>query len=95
VPGSVRGHFKGYGGVLSFVTEPARAKAMLTRLELATPAPSLGGPETLVTLPATTSHSGVPREARAAMGIEDGLVRVACGLEDIGDLIADFEQALG
>lgn len=94
VPSSVRERFHGFGGVLSFTTEPRRAQALLTRLALATPAPSLGGPETLVTIPATTSHSGVPREARLAMGIEDGLVRVACGLEALDDIIADFAQAL-
>lgn len=94
VPSAVRDRFHGYGGVLSFTTEASRARELMTRLMLATPAPSLGGPETLVTIPATTSHSGVAREARLAMGIEDGLVRVACGLEALDDIVADFAQAL-
>ncbi len=53
-----------------------------------------GEVETLITRPVNTSHSGLSREERAAMGIADGLVRVACGIEAAEDLCADFAQAL-
>ena len=86
----------GCGGVLSF--EPAggvaAAEAAMRRLRLALVAPSLGGVETLVTRPATTSHGGMGAAARGAAGIADALVRVAVGVEDAEDLLADFAQAL-
>ena len=57
-------------------------------------APSLGGTETLMTRPATTSHAGLTPEERRGRGISDDLVRIAVGLEAPEDLIADFEEAL-
>ena len=57
-------------------------------------APSLGGVETLITRPATTSHSGMSREDRLALGITDGLIRLSVGIEAAEDLIKDFDQAL-
>ena len=57
-------------------------------------APSLGGPETLVTLPSKTSHVGLTPEARRAIGLADELLRVSVGLETAEDLIEDFERAL-
>lgn len=63
-------------------------------LRLALVAPSLGGVETLVTRPATTTHVGLPREQRLAIGIRDELVRVAVGIEDPQDLVDDFMAAL-
>jgi cystathionine beta-lyase/cystathionine gamma-synthase len=57
-------------------------------------APSLGGPETLVTHPASTTAAQLPDEERAAMGIGDGLVRMSVGLEHPDDLLADLDQAL-
>lgn len=89
--------FEGCSGVLSFELKgggPA-AEELLRGLELAVVAPSLGGVETLVSRPVLTSHAGVPPEIRAALGITDGLVRVAVGIEEIEDLYADFEGALG
>ena len=56
--------------------------------------PSLGGVESLITQPAQTSHAGMSREAREALGVTDGLLRVSIGIEDPGDLIADFDRAL-
>jgi len=94
VPAAVRAAFAGYGGVLSFQVAPAIAESLLGRLQLAIHAPSLGGPETLVTRPAATSHLGLSVAERAAIGIHDGVVRVACGIEAADDLIADFAQAL-
>ena len=88
--------FEGFGGVLSFEMsgDAGRADAMISRLELPVSAPSLGGVETLITRPATTSHSGLTPAERARLGISDRLVRVAAGIESPGDLVADFEQAL-
>ena len=88
--------FRGHGGVLSLELEggvPA-VQALFAKLELPYVAPSLGGVETLITRPATTSHCGVARDTRLAMGIADGLVRVSVGIEATEDLIADFAQAL-
>ena len=56
--------------------------------------PSLGGVESLITRPATSSHSGLSPEQRARLGISDVLIRVSVGLEDPEDLIADFLDAL-
>jgi cystathionine beta-lyase/cystathionine gamma-synthase len=70
------------------------AEAVLGRLRLALVAPSLGGVETLVTRPATTSHAGMTKAERRARGIAEGLVRVAVGVEDTADLLADFGGAL-
>ena len=53
-----------------------------------------GGTETLASHPAAMTHLSVPVERRAQLGIADNLVRVSIGIEDAGDLIADFEQAL-
>jgi cystathionine beta-lyase/cystathionine gamma-synthase len=88
--------FDGFGGVLSFELEGGldAARRLLARLTIAVVAPSLGGVETLVTRPATTSHGGMAPEDRAKLGIGDGLVRVAVGIEAVEDLVADFEQAL-
>ena len=70
------------------------AERLLSKLVLPASAPSLGGVETLITRPVTTSHSGLSREELAAIGIADGLVRVACGIEAAEDLCADFGEAL-
>jgi cystathionine beta-lyase/cystathionine gamma-synthase len=95
-PPHITAHFKGFGGVLAFAPKGggSAAEAVLRALRIATWAPSLGGSETLVTRPAGTSHAGLSPEARAALGIHDGLIRVACGLEGLDDLIADFDDAL-
>ena len=66
----------------------------LRHLRLARNAVSLGGVETLVCHPKTTTHSGFTEEQFADAGITDGLVRVSVGIEDWRDLLADFEQAL-
>lgn len=66
----------------------------LQALRLALVAPSLGGVETLAGRPAVMSHAGLTPEQREAAGISEGLVRVAVGVEDTGDVVADFERAL-
>jgi cystathionine beta-lyase/cystathionine gamma-synthase len=66
----------------------------LRNLRIARNAVSLGGVETLVCHPKTTTHSGFTEEEFAVAGVTDGLVRISIGIEDWRDLIADFEQAL-
>lgn len=89
--------FDGYGGMLAFEVDGGleAAERFLHALTIPILAPSLGGPETLVTRPATTSHVGLSPEERAALGISDGLIRCSVGLEDADELIEDFTQALG
>lgn len=84
------------GGLLSFELaggEPS-ARLFLDRLRLIVHAVSVGGPETLATRPARSSHRGMTPEARRTAGIGDGLIRLSAGLEAPEDLIADLEQAL-
>jgi cystathionine beta-lyase/cystathionine gamma-synthase len=89
--------FRGCGGLLSFELRGgvAAAERFVGRLALAVNAPSLGGPETLVTRPVTTSHAGLSAEERAKRGITDGLVRLSVGLEAAEDLVEDVQRALG
>jgi cystathionine beta-lyase/cystathionine gamma-synthase len=70
------------------------AERFLGKVRLPIVAPSLGGVETLVTRPATTSHSGMAPEERRRLGILDGLIRLSVGLEATEDLQEDFSQAL-
>jgi cystathionine beta-lyase/cystathionine gamma-synthase len=88
--------FAGCGGVLSFELEGAasRADEFAGRLALPAVAPSLGGVHTLLTRPATTSHAGLSRADRDALGIGDGLLRLSVGIEATEDLLEDFRQAL-
>jgi cystathionine beta-lyase/cystathionine gamma-synthase len=85
------------GGLLSFELRGGEAAAtrFIDRLKLIVHAVSLGGPETLVTLPARSSHRGMTPEARKQAGVSDSLIRFAAGIEATEDLIADLEQALG
>jgi cystathionine beta-lyase/cystathionine gamma-synthase len=89
--------FTGMGGTMSFELRNGvtGAQRFFQRVNLPISAPSLGGPETLITRPSTTSHAGVGAEERKRQGISDGLVRVSVGLEATADLIDDFESALG
>ena len=86
----------GFGGVVSATVRGGDEAAlhMLQRLRLISHAPSLGGVESLVSMPAFTSHSALTREQRHELGIGDGFVRFALGIEDPADLIADLDQAL-
>ncbi len=72
----------------------ADAFRVLNRLRLFKLAVSLGGTESLACHPASTTHSGVPAELRARIGVTDGLIRLSIGLEDAGDLVADLTEAL-
>jgi len=86
----------GFGGMLSLRLRggDAAAQTLLDAVRLPFVAPSLGGVETLITRPATTSHAGMSPEDRERLGITSDLVRVSCGIEGTRDLIADFDQAL-
>ncbi len=91
-----RRQMSGFGGVVSFTVRgdlqaTARFVDALTLPQIAT---SLGGTETLITQPALMSYYELDTEDRLALGIPDNLVRLALGIEDVEDLIADLEQAL-
>jgi cystathionine beta-lyase/cystathionine gamma-synthase len=87
---------RGFGGMVSAVVkgglEPT--KRFLERCRLFALAESLGGVESLIEHPAIMTHASVPADIRAALGVDDGLVRLSVGIEDIDDLIADLDQAL-
>lgn len=85
----------GPGSTFSFVIEDDRSLAfrILNALSLFKLAVSLGGTESLICHPASTTHSGVPLESRRVVGITDGLIRLSIGLEEPDDLIEDLKQA--
>ncbi len=86
----------GYSGMMSFDLEGGleAGRTLMNSVRLCSLAESLGAVETMVTHPATMTHGSVPREDRIARGLTDGLVRVSAGIEDIDDILEDFEQAL-
>jgi cystathionine gamma-lyase len=86
----------GYGGMISALLAGglARSRRFLERCRLFMLAESLGGVESLIESPALMTHASMPPEKRAAVGIDDGLVRISVGIEDVRDLIVDLEQAL-
>jgi cystathionine beta-lyase/cystathionine gamma-synthase len=87
---------KGFGGMVAFdVGSLQNAGTVLESVRLCTLAESLGGVETLISHPATMTHASVLPETRERIGITDGLVRISVGLEDVEDIIADLDQALG
>lgn len=85
------------GGMVSAILEGGlpRAKSMLQRCKIFTLAESLGGVESLIEHPGLMTHASIPPQRRAELGIDDGLVRLSVGIEDVEDLIADLEHALG
>lgn len=84
-----------FGGMIAFsVGTDAAAQKLLDNLQLARQATSLGGVETLVSLPYNTSHAAFTSDQRTKLGIAPGCVRLSVGIEDAEDLIADLEQAL-
>jgi cystathionine beta-lyase/cystathionine gamma-synthase len=86
---------RGFGAMLSFdVGSLEAARRLLNNVKLCSLAESLGGVETLISLPAVMTHRSVPPEVREQIGITDGLIRLSVGLEDVEDLIADLGQAL-
>ncbi|GAB2792607.1 trans-sulfuration enzyme family protein [Amycolatopsis magusensis] len=92
----VDAQMRGGGGMLSAVLDATAEDTarVVDRLRLFAIAPSLGGVESLVTQPITTTHHGLDPAERAARGIADGMIRLSVGLEDLDDLVADLAQAL-
>jgi cystathionine gamma-lyase len=87
----------GFGGMISIIVKGGlkSARRMMERCEIFGLAESLGGVESLINHPAIMTHASVPAEKRKALGISDALVRLSVGVEDLADLRADLEQALG
>jgi cystathionine beta-lyase/cystathionine gamma-synthase len=86
---------RGFGGMISFELEDFEtAKKVMYKLKIFTLAESLGGVESLVCHPATMTHASIPKEIREKNGLNDGLIRLSVGIEDIEDLQNDLEQAL-
>lgn len=87
---------RGFGGVISFEVKHDIPYVLdfLTRLRIINIGPSLGGVESLITHPATITYYRCTREERLALGITDGLIRLAVGIENAEDIIKDIDQAL-
>ena len=86
-----------FGGMISFTLQDdslAASRKVCESTQVFALAESLGGVESLIEHPALMTHASVPAEQRAALGINDSLIRISCGIEDAEDLIADLEQAL-
>ena len=86
----------GFSGIVSFAVKGGleEAKRVLERCRIFTLAESLGGVESLVDHPGLMTHASVPLEQRKALGIDDALIRLSVGIEDIDDLVADLTNAL-
>ncbi|KAK4507208.1 hypothetical protein PRZ48_000943 [Zasmidium cellare] len=94
---AIKQHRNGMGGgMLSFRIKGGKPAAdrFCEATQIFTLAESLGGVESLVEVPASMTHMGIPKEQREAAGVFDDLVRVSCGVEDADDLVADIRQAL-
>jgi cystathionine gamma-lyase len=87
----------GFGGIIAaeLKGDLATARRFLERCELFALGESLGGVESLIEHPALMTHSGLPAQMRAELGISDGLVRISVGIESAADLIAELDAALG
>ncbi|SIT91615.1 cystathionine gamma-synthase [Pontibacter indicus] len=89
---------RSYGGMVSFVLKGDRMEEAITTLErfkYFSLAESLGGVESLCGHPASMTHASIPSEERLKAGLSDSLIRLSVGIEDIEDLLADLEQAIG
>lgn len=89
---------RGFGGMMSFTLKDDsvdEAKRVLSSTKLFALAESLGGVESLINHPATMTHASIPREERIKNGLTDSLIRLSVGIEDVGDLIEDLNQAIG
>jgi cystathionine beta-lyase/cystathionine gamma-synthase len=85
----------GFGGMISMeVGSLDAAKAVLNHTKLFSLAESLGGVESMISLPALMTHASIPPDRQAEIGITQGLIRLSVGIEDVEDLIADLDQAL-
>jgi cystathionine gamma-lyase len=90
-----RVHYPGFGGMVSFVLKGdlEAATRFVKATRLFTLAESLGGVESLIELPAIMTHASIPAEVRAAIGLDDGLIRLSVGIEEEADLRLDLERA--
>lgn len=86
-----------FGGMITLVVKGglSAAKQMLERCKIFALAESLGGVESLIEHPAIMTHASIPPEKRAELGIQEGLIRISVGVEDVEDLRGDLAQALG
>jgi cystathionine beta-lyase/cystathionine gamma-synthase len=86
----------GFGSMITFETGSlSNANKMLRKVQVCSLGESLGGVETLISHPATMTHAALGEKGRKKIGITDGMVRISVGIEDIHDILADLEQALG
>jgi cystathionine beta-lyase/cystathionine gamma-synthase len=92
-----RAQMSSFGALVAFELHGGleAGKRVLGRVRLVTHAVSLGDVRSLITHPASTTHSSMPREARLAGGVSDGLLRVACGIEETDDVVGDLLGAIG
>ncbi|WP_263649866.1 cystathionine gamma-synthase [Rasiella rasia] len=93
-----KSQMRDFGGMISFVTKGNdynEAIKIVENLKVFTLAESLGGVESLAGHPASMTHASIPKEEREKTGVVDSLIRLSVGIEDIDDLIADLEQAIG
>lgn len=93
-----KNQMKDFGGMISFVTHGNNfdeAIKIVEKLKVFTLAESLGGVESLAGHPASMTHASIPKEEREKTGVVDSLIRLSVGIEDVEDLIADLEQAIG
>lgn len=89
---------RGFGGMMSFTLKDdsvENAKRVLSSTKVFALAESLGGVESLINHPASMTHASIPREERIKNGLTDSLIRLSVGIEDVDDLIADLNQAIG
>ncbi|MBS1578145.1 MAG: cystathionine gamma-synthase [Bacteroidetes bacterium] len=89
---------RGFGGMISFELKNDsvdEAKRVLSSTHLFSLAESLGGVESLINHPASMTHASIPKEERIKNGLSDSLIRLSVGIEDVDDLIADLQQAIG
>jgi len=93
---TARKQMRNFGGMLSFELDSQKIDPhqFLQNLQLITPALSLGGVETIICAPVTTSHQKMTDEERMELGITDSLLRLSVGIEDVNDIMADIDQAL-
>jgi cystathionine beta-lyase len=89
---------RGFGGMMSFTLKDysiENATRVLSSTILFSLAESLGGVESLINHPASMTHASIPKAERIKNGLSDSLIRLSVGIEDVGDLIADLNQAIG
>jgi cystathionine beta-lyase/cystathionine gamma-synthase len=89
---------RGFGGMMSFTLKDdsvENAIRVLSSTKVFALAESLGGVESLINHPASMTHASIPREERIKNGLSDSLIRLSVGVEDIEDLMADINNAIG